>query len=174
MQFNGAEFGRCGALCSFCPFFKEKGFLRNAANLVLKNARLSDEATQTLRIIGPLECPGCDNSIFGDCPVKTCCRDKGFNFCWECDRFPCDKLKNAWRNHPNHLESLVDYLNHRVGLQDLVIISPPSPGSFKESLGYILTVIKETHMERWIERVTSEKVSPEQVTRLVRELELLD
>jgi len=23
--------------------------------------------------------------------------------CWECESFPCEKLKNVWKNHPEYL-----------------------------------------------------------------------
>lgn len=49
-------------------------------------------------------CQGCRNGACGypDCGVVSCYRDKGVDFCFQCDEFPCDKtnfdpdLKQRW------------------------------------------------------------------------------
>ena len=30
-------------------------------------------------------------SGWGGCPVRKCCEEKGFSFCFECEEFPCKK-----------------------------------------------------------------------------------
>ncbi len=30
----------------------------------------------------------------GECKVKTCCEEKGLDFCGKCEIFPCDMLSN--------------------------------------------------------------------------------
>lgn len=50
-------------------------------------------------------CKGCRNEqckIFKDCGVRGCHQEKGIDFCYQCDDFPCDKthfdenLYKAW------------------------------------------------------------------------------
>ncbi|MCY6485525.1 DUF3795 domain-containing protein [Clostridium aestuarii] len=45
-----------------------------------------------------VNCSGCLNMSApfwgGSCSVKTCCEEKGYNHCGECDIFPCDVLSN--------------------------------------------------------------------------------
>lgn len=58
---------RCGILCSECEY-KE-----------------------------PMNCKGCINinqPFWGEnCPIKTCCENKGKEHCGMCEDFPCDLLK---------------------------------------------------------------------------------
>jgi len=30
-----------------------------------------------------------------DCPVRDCCIEKNVDFCYQCNEFPCKKLKEA-------------------------------------------------------------------------------
>ncbi len=43
-----------------------------------------------------VNCQGCvniDKPFWGEeCPVKSCCEEKGLSFCGECDTFPCEIL----------------------------------------------------------------------------------
>jgi hypothetical protein len=45
-----------------------------------------------------VNCSGCVNMSApfwgGNCNVKTCCENKGYNHCGECGIFPCDMLSN--------------------------------------------------------------------------------
>ena len=39
-------------------------------------------------------CKGCRNEqckLFKDCGVRPCHQEKGIDFCYQCDEFPCDK-----------------------------------------------------------------------------------
>lgn len=35
-------------------------------------------------------CPGCRRKN-GDCSAKKCCSEKGLQFCFECDEYPCEE-----------------------------------------------------------------------------------
>ncbi|HPI97582.1 MAG TPA: DUF3795 domain-containing protein [Synergistales bacterium] len=49
-------------------------------------------------------CGGCreQGCLFQSCQVKDCIKERGVDFCFQCDRFPCDKhgfpegLKKRW------------------------------------------------------------------------------
>lgn len=47
-------------------------------------------------------CRGCRNEtcpLFDACGVRDCHREKGVDFCWECDDFPCDRTRFDERLH---------------------------------------------------------------------------
>jgi len=48
-----------------------------------------------------VNCNGCLNISIpfwgGNCEVKTCCEEKGYNHCGECNMFPCETLSNMGR-----------------------------------------------------------------------------
>jgi hypothetical protein len=49
-----------------------------------------------------VNCNGCLNMLVpfwgGSCGVKTCCEERGYNHCGECNIFPCDMLSNMGRD----------------------------------------------------------------------------
>ncbi len=57
---------RCGLCCSECSYRESEG------------------------------CTGCITMkvpFWGEaCPIKSCCEEKGLDFCGQCELFPCDKL----------------------------------------------------------------------------------
>jgi len=44
-------------------------------------------------------CAGCRFgggwSWWPDCPVRDCCIEKGLDFCYQCDKSPCDRLTSG-------------------------------------------------------------------------------
>ena len=50
-------------------------------------------------------CPTCRETpengrgCIENCPVRSCYKGKGVDFCAECDEFPCEKAKNFFMNH---------------------------------------------------------------------------
>jgi len=68
------EFSACGLNCGLCPqYYKHTN--------------------------GAFKCPGCAGEGFSDahptCGVLTCCQSKGFEFCWDCNEYPCKRYDNA-------------------------------------------------------------------------------
>jgi len=49
--------------------------------------------------VGSSRCPGCVGEGFSDvhpsCGILSCCQRKGFEYCFECSEFPCQKYDNA-------------------------------------------------------------------------------
>ena len=87
----------CGLDCFNCQFFlarKDQEAMREVERL---SKRLSIPVETML-------CSGCRNHngqiplqkhIFGEahrCAAYECFKDKGLNFCGDCEQFPCDKL----------------------------------------------------------------------------------
>jgi len=78
-------------------FAEKYGSLRLIANG--KKACNFDEFMKGLRWLASQDKP-CKGCRFGggwswwtDCPVRECCIQKGIDFCYQCEDFPCKKLK---------------------------------------------------------------------------------
>ena len=53
------------------------------------------------------ECNGCRGSLENhwspDCQFLACIKDRGFDYCYECEEFPCDKINSfASDGHEHH------------------------------------------------------------------------
>ena len=90
----------CGLSCRKCFAFKQGNIGKHS--LALK---------------GYLSAPDCDGCRKGtckwpDCEVQACFREKGVDFCFECDEFPCDKtnfdehLKKRWIQMQERLKEI--------------------------------------------------------------------
>jgi hypothetical protein len=53
-----------------------------------------------LDLLADASCAGCrvERSKSPICEARTCCREKGVEFCFQCDEFPCDR-----NQYPDHL-----------------------------------------------------------------------
>ena len=49
-------------------------------------------------------CPGCRKSEDGCMPVE-CCKSKGISVCGECSDFPCEDMKEFYRESQSHSEA---------------------------------------------------------------------
>ena len=49
---------------------------------------------RVLDLLARGSCAGCRHGgcLFKGCPVQSCAMEKGVVFCFQCDRFPCDRL----------------------------------------------------------------------------------
>ena len=83
-------FSACGLNCGLCPNFH-------------------------LHSNGVFKCPGCAGEGFSQahpsCGILSCAQRKGFEFCFECDDFPCKKYDNwgdtdSFITHRNHLSDM--------------------------------------------------------------------
>ena len=103
----------CGKYhCAFCDYYKgtmvkaaenllafveRHGSLRLIANV--HNACNFEEFSKGLKWLASQDKP-CKGCRFGggwswdpDCLVRNCCTQKGIDFCYQCEDFPCKKLK---------------------------------------------------------------------------------
>ena len=86
----------CGLVCSDCKMFKATHDPEIAKDLVnyfkgqWENVKMED-----------FHCNGCrdaENCWTDDCWIRDCCiTDKKLDYCYECQVFPCEKLKE-WTN----------------------------------------------------------------------------
>ena len=103
----------CGKyFCAFCDYYKGTivkaaqnllGFAERYGSLrVMANAYQTcnfDEFMKGLKWLASQEkpCKGCRFgggwSWWGDCPVRDCCSQKDIDFCYQCQEFPCKRLK---------------------------------------------------------------------------------
>ncbi|MEE9517110.1 MAG: DUF3795 domain-containing protein [Candidatus Adiutricales bacterium] len=90
----------CGVDCAQCPLLNadtDAGAARNLVPWFRKEGWLKeDEDVTEIMQRGPY-CQGCrgDRSVHwsSDCWILECCADdKGLEFCYQCDVFPCDRL----------------------------------------------------------------------------------
>ena len=82
--------GFCGIYCAECECAKAGDDPKLMEYLIGRGMKAEN-----------LPCPGC-RSVAGNCPAigekcatYQCAVDKGVDFCFECDDFPCDKLNPA-------------------------------------------------------------------------------
>jgi hypothetical protein len=117
------KFGPCGLNCEKC-FANSNGLIKYHSMELKKNfggfesqakrfQTLLEEPTfgnfpifmRVLDYFSNIECKGCREEackLFTDCKVKECSRNHKVEFCYQCDRFPCDEsgfdenLKKRW------------------------------------------------------------------------------
>jgi hypothetical protein len=99
----------CGLLCYTCAAAKHgairihsqallellDSFDRFAEQFSAHEPRLSKYADfkQVLLSFSEASCEGCRDGIcmYPGCPVSPCIKEKGYDFCFECEAFPCEE-----------------------------------------------------------------------------------
>lgn len=52
-------------------------------------------------------CQGCrSKGALMTCEIKNCAKNKGVAFCYQCEEFPCNKLFEIQRDHPDNIENI--------------------------------------------------------------------
>lgn len=112
----------CGLDCSRCVYFGNGDVRTHAAELRRALADYEKVVPAHAKSIAPVlgdydkfraildlfaggECVGCRNGgpCFEFCAARTCFQEKGVDFCFQCDEFPCDRnhypgsLDRRWR-----------------------------------------------------------------------------
>ncbi len=120
----------CGLSCRKCFAFQEGDIGRHSRELaaLLGNFDIYAERfsaflpafkeypafKRLLTYLGSADCEGCRKGTckWPDCGVQACYRDKGVDFCFECDEFPCDRthfdehLQRRWVDMQNRMKSI--------------------------------------------------------------------
>lgn len=120
----------CGIDCSRCAVYK--GGVIQESSILLKEALTNFEKkaeafsgmvpafrnykdfTKILDFFTNASCRGCRNgdSKNPSCSIKTCFREKGVDFCFECEDFPCnrnnfnDELYKKWIRINNTMKDI--------------------------------------------------------------------
>ena len=110
----------CGLVCHTCTAAKD-GVIRAHSSALLGLLESFDrfaeafsahepvlakypDFVQVLRLFADAGCQGCRDGtcMYPGCPISPCIKEKGYDYCFECEAFPCDKvdseehLKEKW------------------------------------------------------------------------------
>jgi hypothetical protein len=101
----------CGINCIECP-----AYLATQKGNIKEIEKVAKEWSSGSLSFKPEEiyCDGCNGEgrIFswcGECPIRSCCRQKGFQNCGYCEDYFCDNLKNTFDKTPSAKEQLDDF-----------------------------------------------------------------
>ena len=69
---------------------------------------------EMLEFLAGGSCPGCrqGGSKFPLCSARTCFKEKGVDFCFQCDQYPCDRnryhppLRKKWLDNNNRMKEI--------------------------------------------------------------------
>ncbi len=113
LAFEGGQIqGHAQALIDLLgPNFGEYAARFEAMNQVFGNYPAFKEL---LRFLAGGTCQGCRKGgcLFEACGVRTCVKEKGVDFCFECPEFPCQKLSSMtrletiWRRNNEKMKEL--------------------------------------------------------------------
>jgi hypothetical protein len=109
------EVGYCGNYCRTCHWYTDalrkpasqlSDLVRNHFEVALwinYKGGSSQETVKGLRILSKCACAfNCKGgSGWDSCPVRKCCIGKGFDFCFECSEFPCERNWGEKSEHAN-------------------------------------------------------------------------
>lgn len=127
------KFGPCGLLCEKCFAYNNgsikyhakelKNNLGDFDNYAKRFEKLLDEPVfgkypdfkEFLNLLSSTSCQGCRKQechLFKNCKVRQCYKDKGVDYCYQCQDFPC--------NNTGFDENLIQrWLNINTKIQDV-------------------------------------------------------
>lgn len=124
--------GACGINCAKCFAFSKGDIRTHSSELkrllgrfdvyaerfveLLQEPRFRayPQFKELLQLFSETSCKGCRQGecMFKDCGVIRCYREKGVDFCFECEDYPCDRtnfdehLKNRWLTINNRMKEI--------------------------------------------------------------------
>ena len=98
----------CGIDCSECPAYLATQ--KNDKKALKKVAKEWSDESMPFKL-EDIYCDGCNQNgrIFSwcnECPIRSCCSEKGFENCAYCDDYFCDNLKMTYDRTPSAKETL--------------------------------------------------------------------
>jgi hypothetical protein len=112
----------CGLYCGACDIYQQRiGKSGNELKRVIDAYNFGDIANQvpgleeydsfykTLNTLITFfgQCPACQKGGGPpQCPIRQCCKEKGYQTCAECSSFPCEKLKPLSEGYPQLHDNL--------------------------------------------------------------------
>lgn len=128
-EIKGQMIAVCGLDCNVCPLRRASlGDIKAAQDLAAwwkqEGWLEEDEGASDVLERGP-HCQHCrgDRSVHWspDCWILKCCfDDKGLEFCYECELFPCERLSEWAKGNASYTQALERLHLMREGLQKLV------------------------------------------------------
>ncbi|MBY8985745.1 MAG: DUF3795 domain-containing protein [Candidatus Lokiarchaeota archaeon] len=101
----------CGLICGTCHIHLAPENPKIAKKLVEDfKGRWENVKPEDFNCIG---CWGEDDEMWSSgCEIRKCCiKDKNLNYCYECQEFPCQKLKE-WANKDKKYEAALERLKN--------------------------------------------------------------
>lgn len=98
----------CGIYCAKCEIF-----IASTLSDQKKKAQLAKQLSEekggkiTPKDISCLGCRASEkNSWTQDCQIRKCASEKGIEFCYQCEEFPCSNLQTFYKKNPGPRENL--------------------------------------------------------------------
>lgn len=114
MKYNQREyplFSACGLNCGLCPRYQ---------------------------VDGTSKCPGCSGEGFltkhPTCGVLSCCQRKGFEYCYQCDEYPCKKFDGS--------DQLDSFITHLKQFCDMEKAKTLGIGAYRKELNEKISVLE--------------------------------
>ncbi|GBF32955.1 hypothetical protein DCCM_2052 [Desulfocucumis palustris] len=97
--------------------------MKSGENIVFNNYRHFEEILTSFSLASCSGCRGEKNLCPIECAAKTCHKEKGVDFCFQCSEYPCQKqfsgrLRERWININNRMKEIgaVEYYFEQVQL----------------------------------------------------------
>jgi hypothetical protein len=100
--------GRCGQFCGDCKIYiaystedvrAQREIAKGAGKL--KGRSVSPEQVKCLG------CKGSAASLWRNgCAIRSCAEDRGVEFCYQCQVYPCEQLQEFFESHPEAQNNL--------------------------------------------------------------------
>ena len=110
----------CGFYCTTCEIY-----VATTTSDILQKEELADRLSrdQGKKIAADdIHCWGCwasNRHCWGKkCFFRKCAGDKGIDFCYQCHEYPCTKLGNFYKKHPQAKENLTQI--SKIGIESYV------------------------------------------------------
>ena len=103
----------CGLLCYTCTAAKD-GVIQMHSRALLRllesfdgyaeqfsshepRLRKYPDFKEVLKLLAEASCEGCrgGDCMYPGCPVWPCIKEKGYDFCFECEAFPCEEVDSV-------------------------------------------------------------------------------
>ena len=88
----------CGNDCAACPRYSKEPYVKSKEALEA-TARLWYKIGYRDHVVtaGEIACRGCSEDNWCRYQIVKCVREKGLKHCGECDKYPCDQIRECFR-----------------------------------------------------------------------------
>jgi hypothetical protein len=93
----------CGLYCEACSWFIATNEDRERLKRLANQLHFSEEESKCYGCRSDKRLPYCEK-----CMMSACAKERGIDFCSECDEYPCDELKRFQSAMPHRIELWVN------------------------------------------------------------------